>query len=219
MPFTTEQFFKVFENYNFSVFPFQLIFVIFGLGCLLLLHSRNSNKNKLIGSFLGLMWIWIGIVYHIVFFSLINKAAYIFGFFFVTQGILIIIYTFGKNKILYNFKPLTQDYFGYFFILFGLIFYPIIGYISEGSFSRIIALGLPCPTTILTFGFFLMAKETFPKYLMIIPSLWSIIGTSAAINFGVHQDVMLIITAIIANILLLLKKKDTEIKPFVNGKR
>lgn len=85
-PFTTEQFFLVFEHYNLKIFPAQLIIVILGIAALLLVHSKNRYKNKLIGCYLGLLWIWTGLVYHIVFFSGINKAAYVFGGIFIIQG-------------------------------------------------------------------------------------------------------------------------------------
>ena len=201
-PFTTEQFFLVFENYNLKVFPVQLFIVILGVATLLLIHLKNRYKNRLIGCYLGLLWIWTGLVYHIVFFSAINKDAYVFGGIFILQGILIFINTFNQ-RLIFTFTPQSKDYAGYFLILFGLIIYPIIGIAAEGTLVRTITLGLPCPSTIFTFGLFLLTMNKFPKYLLIIPSLWAIVGLSAAINFGVVQDYMIIISAIIADIILL----------------
>lgn len=98
-PFTTEQFFLVFEHYNLKIFPAQLIIVILGIAALLLVHSKNRYKNKLIGCYLGLLWIWTGLVYHIVFFSGINKAAYVFGGIFIIQGIMNLVNTFNQRLI------------------------------------------------------------------------------------------------------------------------
>ena len=207
IPFTTEQFLSVFEKYNSTVFPIQWILILLGIVALFLVHSKHSSKNKLIGSFLGLLWIWMGIVYHIIFFTVINKLAFVFGGFFVLQGVLILINTFLKDKLIFSFPSQTKNYFGYFFILFGLIIYPIISYFVQGTFKRTIALGLPCPTTILTFGFFMMASNKFPKYLLIIPSLWTIVGVGAAIQFGVYQDFMMPIAAVIAVTMLFKTKK------------
>ncbi len=205
IPFTTEQFFSVFEKYNSTVFPFQWIIILLGMFTLFLIHSKYSSKNKLIGSFLGLLWVWTGIVYHIIFFTAINKLAFVFGGFFILQGLLILINTFLKDKLSFSFTSQTKNYFGYFFILFGLIIYPIISYLVQGSFNRTIALGLPCPSTIFTFGFFMMAGNKLPKYLLIIPSLWAIVGVGAAIQFGVYQDFVMPITAIIAGIIIFKK--------------
>lgn len=202
IPFTIEQFFSVFEKYNTALYPFQWVIILLGFVALLLLQSKNSAKNKFISSYLGILWIWVGFAYHIAFFSKINSVALVFGIVFILQGALILFNTLLADRIIFYYTPKKNHYIAYFFIVFGLIIYPIIGYFLEGSFSRTISLGLPCPTTILTFGFFMMTNSKFPKYLLIIPSIWAIIGLSAAINFGVYQDFMMIISAIIANTIL-----------------
>lgn len=206
-PFTTEQFFNMFEKYNSTIFPFQMIILLLGMVGLFLLHSKYSFKNILIGGYLGLLWLWTGFAYHIGFFAEINKAAFIFGGIFILQGLLILFNTFVKGRLIFDFIPKTKDYLGYFFILFGLVIYPIIGYFMVDSLTQIISLGLPCPTTILTFGFLMLADNKFPKYLLIIPSLWALIGLSAAINFGVYQDFMMIIAAILADVILIKRKQ------------
>jgi len=206
-PFTPEQFFHVFEQYNTSVFPSQLIIFLLGLVCIFMLHSKLQLKHKLIGAFLALLWLWNGLAYHLAFFTQINPAAYVFAGLFVVQGALIFWETFRKNGLVFNFNFYTKDYWGYLLIWFGLLIYPIINYFTGGGeFSRIIALGLPCPSTILTFGFFMLVSKKFPRYLLIIPSLWAIIGLSAVFNFGVYPDLILFLSAIVADSLLLSKK-------------
>ncbi|MFO8146039.1 MAG: DUF6064 family protein [Gillisia sp.] len=205
-PFTTEQFFEVFEKYNSAVFPFQLIILALGFASVFLIPWKKNLKNSLIAGFLGLLWLWIGIVYHTAFFTAINKAAYAFGGLFIIQGIFFFIELFRK-KLEFSFTGQLREYIGSFFILFGLILYPIISYLLEGSFVRTISLGLPCPTTILTFGFLMLTNTKLAKYLLIIPTIWAIIGTAAAINFDVYQDYFMILSAIIADFYLIKRKK------------
>jgi len=200
-PFTQDQFFQVFEQYNQAIFPGQIIILLLGLAALYLLHSAYSAKSKLLSGFLGLLWIWTGLVYHIAFFSGINPAALVFGGIFILQGALILVYS-VRNRISFAIRRQAKSYVGYFFILFGLIVYPLMAYFTKGSPSLIISLGLPCPTTIFTFGFFMLADSKFPKPLLIIPTLWAVVGLSAAINFGVYQDFMIIISGIISGIFI-----------------
>lgn len=206
LPFSIDQFFGVFEKYNQSIYPMQIIIFALGFLAIISLHTRSRINDKFIGTFLGLLWIWNGIVYHIGFFSLINKPAFAFGGLFILQGLMLLINTF-INKFTFRNTKQTKELVGEFFILFGLIIYPFIAYLMSGSFVRTISLGLPCPSTILTFGFFLFANKGFPKYLLIIPCLWSIVGLSAALNFGVYQDFMLIVAAITTVVILLRKNK------------
>ena len=209
-PFTTEQFFSVFENYNHSIFPIQIILFFLGVCALIIIGSKMKQKDKFVAGLLGFLWLWIGIFYHIGFFSGINKIAYGFGVLFILQGLFIS----WEGVLLYNlkfeFKTSLQAYFGYFFILYGLIIYPVVGYLIEQNLSRTISIGLPCPTIILSFGFFLLCDKKFSKYLLIIPSLWAVIGISAALKLGIYQDSMMLIAAIIADVWLLTRKFQSE---------
>jgi Family of unknown function (DUF6064) len=54
--------------------------------------------------------------------------------------------------------------------------------------------GLPCPTTIFTLGMLLWLDKTPPLYLLIIPLLWSLIGTVAALKLGIREDVGLLVS-------------------------
>ena len=107
MPFTAEQFLQVFENYNHSFFPVQLIILLLAVLCLFFVHTQRKNTAKFVGAFLGLLWIWAGLVYHILFFSLINPAAYIFGGLFILEGILILMQAFRHQT--FNFR-LSQNW-------------------------------------------------------------------------------------------------------------
>lgn len=206
IPFSEDQFFSIFEKYNASVFPAQLIFIFLGIVLAIFVLINHMRSKKLTGGFLSLLWLWTGVIYHILFFSSINKAALAFGGLFILQGVFIAFETFVRKNLDFEFKKDLRGYTGYFFIFFGLILYPAVSYLLEGSFSTTITPGLPCPSTILTFGFFLVASRSFPKYLLIIPTIWAIIGTGAAINFGIYQDYVMLLAAIVANFMLLTRR-------------
>ena len=116
LPFTTEQFFDVIEKYNLTMFPFQLIILLLGIVCLFLLHTKLPAKDKLIGIYLGVLWIWIGVAYHLVFFTVINKAAFLFGGIFILQGLFILFSTLVKNRLIFTIYITNKG-------LFGLLFY------------------------------------------------------------------------------------------------
>lgn len=206
-PFTSEQFFSVFEKYNTAIFPLQWILFFTGCFIFLLLHFQNRYKHKLIGSYLSFLWLWAGAVYFINFFSEITKMAFVFGVLFIVQGSLILHQTVYSNMLTFNLSKNLKTFFGYFFIIFGLFVYPSLPYLRPDFDKQLLLIGLPCPTAIVTFGFFLLINLKFPKYLLIIPSIWSVIALSAAINFGVYQDTIIVFAAIITAIYLLRKRK------------
>lgn len=207
LPFTAAQFFQVIEDYNSSLFPAQIILLLSGAIAFMLLYSKSRLKSIWIGAVLAILWLWTGIAYHLLYFTSINPAAYIFGSLFIIQGIVFAREAFISRKLEFIFMPNLRGYMGLFFILFGLILYPIILFWMEKSWVSVISMGLPCPTTILSFGFMIQSTEKFPKYLLIVPSLWAIIGTSAAFHFGVYPDFMIIASALAAFIFLVGNKR------------
>jgi hypothetical protein len=211
-PITTEQFSSIFEKYNHAIFPVQIILFLLSLLALIAIGTKIKQKDKVVAGILGVIWVWTGVVYHWAFFSSINILALGYGVVFILQGLFLV----WEGVILYNLKFVfgmtVQAFFGYFFILYGLIIYPAIAYMFEPNLSGTISIGLPSPTIILTFGFMLLCDKKFSKYLLIIPSIWALIGISAVIKLGVYQDSMMFIAAIIADILILRSKKPPDEK-------
>ena len=211
-PITTDKFFSIFEKYNNSIFPVQIILFLLSICEFIAIGSRFRQKDKFVAGFLGVLWLWMGIGYHIAFFSGISRIALGYGVLFILQGLFLL----WEGVLLYNlkfvFKNSIQSYFGYFFILYGLIIYPVVGYLIEPNLSRTISVGLPCPTLILTFGFLILCDIKFSKFLLIIPSLWAVIGIIGVIKLGVYQDAIMLIAAIIADVLILRSKKPPDEK-------
>jgi len=56
--------------------------------------------------------------------------------------------------------------------------------------------GVPCPTTILTIGFFLAANRPLPRMITLTPIVWAFIGASPAFLLGVRADLMLLVAGI-----------------------
>ncbi len=57
--------------------------------------------------------------------------------------------------------------------------------------------GVPCPTTILTAGFLLVTTASFPRWLCVIPIVWTAVGGSAAFVLEVRADMMLVVAGLI----------------------
>jgi hypothetical protein len=212
-PFSTEEFFSVIEKYNTSVSPIQFVFSVLGMLMLWKLISQKSKAGKFSGISTGILWLWMGVVYHLLFFTSINRVAFIFGSLFVLQGIFILFETHFRNRFSSQTKQPFQFYTGYFLAVYGIVLYPLINYFPEGSIAKTIAFGLPCPTTIFTFGLLLIYAKHLPRYLIIIPTLWAFLGISAALNFGVYQDFVMILAALIVNFWLLIQNSELYKSP------
>jgi hypothetical protein len=205
LPFTSEQFFRVFEQYNETVFPAQVAIYIGAFIVFYLIFKPGKYSNKVISSILGLFWLWMGIVYHWLFFSSINPAARLFGALFVFQGFIFIIEGIVRGNLEFSTGKGTRSFLGIVLMIFGFIIYPVLGYFLGHSYPSFPTFGLPCPTTIFTIGTLLLASR-LPKYVVLIPLLWSGIGFLAAISLGVREDVSLLVAGLIGVFFILFNR-------------
>lgn len=206
-PFDLEQFLEVFKNYNLAVFPMQLIFYFISSVVIYLTFRPNPISSKIISSTIAFLWLWMGIVYHVIFFTTINKAAYLFGGLFISQGILFLVFGVFKNSLSFNFIKDGYGITGIILILFALVVYPIIGYFFGHIYPSSPTFGLPCPTTIFTFGLLLLNTKKCPITILIIPFIWSVIGFMAAFQFGILEDTGLILASLITTALLIYRNQ------------
>ena len=193
-PFTIEEFLDVFKQYNLDVWPAQMVFVLLALLCVYLILTNKSYKTRMVTSILAFYWLWMGLVYHLLFFALINPAAYLFAGLFMVQGILFFIHGVLRNPVCIS-HPKINIWAGSFLIAYALLIYPIIGYYAGHVYPFTPTFGLPCPTTIFTFGIILLTGQKWPISLMIIPLAWSILGLSAALYLGMYEDIGLFLSA------------------------
>ena len=206
LPFTPEQFLGTIQQYNLSVFPMQIVLLILAIVSIFLIFKQVKNSNKIITGILAFFWLWIGIVYHLIFFTSINKAAYLFGVLFIIQGLLF-LFVGLKDKLSFRFRKDVFGITGSIFVLYSIIIYPILNYVFGHWWPSNPTFGLPCPTTIFTFGLLLWTNKKVPKYILIIPLLWALIGMSAAINLGIWEDLGLIVAGLFGVILLWIRDR------------
>jgi heme/copper-type cytochrome/quinol oxidase subunit 4 len=99
LPFTDEQFLGVFEQYNQAIWPMHVVAYILGIAALVLVVKKAPYSNRAISVILAFFWAWMGIVYHLVYFSAINGAALGFGVLFIVQAALWLIFGVVRPKL------------------------------------------------------------------------------------------------------------------------
>lgn len=190
LPFSTEQFFDLFERYNGSLWPVSLaLWVYAALVTIGVIRSRR-NRGRLVSAMLAVQWAWAGIAYHAVFFTRINPAAWLFSAMFVVESALLAWYGFVRHEIDFSSGRPARNAAGWVFVGYALA-YPLVVFAEGHAYPRAPTFGLPCPTTLLTVGFLLLAGANRPRTLAVIPLAWTLIAGSAALLFGVRADLML----------------------------
>ena len=207
MPFTIEQFLEVFRNYNLAVWPMPVALYVMAVFAVFFATRTAPASDKVVSFILAFFWLWMGIMYHISFFAAINKVAYLFGALFIAQGVM---FFYHKKDLVFRFHRDVYGITGAVLMFFALVMYPAWSYFIGHDFPASPTFGLPCPTTIFTFGMLLWTDKKCPPSLLVIPFLWSLTGFSAAILLGMTEDTGLLIAGVAAGVLLVRRNQTTE---------
>jgi hypothetical protein len=211
VPFTTEQFLTVFVSYNRAVWPMQIFSYVLGALVIVFTMVKTGYARRIVMSVLAFFWIWMGVVYHIRFFSHINRAAYVFGGLFIVQAIIFSLFGTVREKMHFSFRQNLYGLTGALFILYAMVVYPLLGNALGHGYPKAPMFGVaPCPTTIFTFGILLWADRKVPIYFLIIPLIWSIIGFSAAISLGIREDIGLLVAGVGGTVLILIRNRSLQ---------
>jgi hypothetical protein len=209
LPFTREQFFTVFLEYNDAVWPASILAYGLGLIALITMLWPKPFWSRVTAFILAMMWAWTGVAYHGIFFSPINGAAYLFGAIFVTQAFLFIYFGALYDGLQFGETQGLRAIMGWTFIGYAVIAYPMIGIAVGHSYNELPQFGItPCPVTLFTFGILLFAKPPLPWVLLVIPVIWSLIGGTAAIFLAVPQDWLLLASGVITTVLQVFSKSN-----------
>ena len=213
IPFTVEQFFDVFGTYNTAIWPVPVLAYLLGIIAIAAAFRGTKLSARIVSGILAFFWMWMGVFYHMVHFSAINSAAWIFGVLYIVQGLLILFIGTIQAKLAFRFSLRPLPIIGACFIFYSTVVYPLLGISFGHSYPKVPMFGVaPCPTTIFTFGILLWTTKLVPSYLLIIPLLWSIVGMSAAVNLKVPQDYGLVVAGVIGTMLILIQNREVRKK-------
>jgi hypothetical protein len=149
-----------------------------------------------------LCWLFIGIVFCFLFWAPTHIFGYIFGISCTLQGLLF-LYGIKTSDITVGYHFNIYTFTGILFILYAAIGYQLLGYFIGHIYPKFFAVGLvPCPTTIFTFGIFLVLNQKIPIKYVVIPFIVSLGGFLAAYN-GIFKDIGLVIVGILGTVLIM----------------
>jgi len=188
LPFTRDEFFTVFARYNEAVAPAQLVLLAVGIAAAAFALRPTRWSDRLVGSVLAALWLWMGIEYHWRFFRAINPAATVFGAAFVAQAAILFWYAVVSRRITFRAPQTLQGGLALTLLVYAFAVYPAVGWVLGHRYPATPTFGLPCPTTIATLGLLLWCGARPPAAVMVIPWAWALVGSIAAIQLGVGED-------------------------------
>jgi hypothetical protein len=206
LPFTADEFLGVFERYNAAVWPAQWLLLAVALVALVMVIRSPGHAWRGVAAFLALLSAWTAVAYHFLFFTRLTPGAWLFGGAFLVQAALLAASAFGARHVRFagrNDRSPGTHLAGWAIVVYALAVYPMVSMMLGHEYPRSPTFGLPCPTVLLTLGVLVLALPTAPWWLFVVPTLWAMVGTSAALQLGMREDFALPVAAAAAIALLL----------------
>lgn len=197
IPFSREEFAGVFALYNQSVWPLQWLLIALAVIVIMLAVHRTAATARVAMLVLAAIWLWSGLVYHVGYFSRINPAAMLFGAAFVIQAALLVWFGARRPAPVFSSTGGLEAAAGWALVIYALVAYPALGYLLGHRYPVSATFGLPCPTTIFTLGVLLWMVPRPSWWLLAVPLLWTLVGTSAAFQLGMLEDLGLALSALV----------------------
>ena len=198
LPFTVDQFFAIFRAYNTAVWPLQVVLLLGALLALALIWRRGAWSGIAVSAILALLWAWLALGYHLAFFVRINPLAYGFAAMSLLGAGLFIWFGMVRRQLEFSFERGPRTFVGLALIGFALLVYPLWSAAAGHAYPALPTFGLPCPTTIFTVGLLALARGPRPRAVLIVPLLWSLVGSQAAFLLDVQPDLGLVAAALVA---------------------
>ncbi len=208
LAYTTEVFFSVFARYNAAIWPAQVIAYALGVLVVGLTLRPRKGSDKFIAICLAASWLWTGVVYHMMYFTTIEGAAWAFGAAFAIEGIGFAWPRPARRRLRFRFRPNLYGWAGLGLVIFSLAAAPLIGSLMGHGWPRAPMFGVaPAPVTLFTLGMLLLTERRVPLRLAVIPVLWCLIGGTAGWLLNVPEDLALPLAGVAAMALVLWKNR------------
>jgi Family of unknown function (DUF6064) len=200
LPFTSDQFFGVFAQYNRTFIVVVVGLWLASVATLVFVSRDPARRSRTLSLFLGALWLWNAGAYHVLFFTRINPAAWLFAALFLVQALL--FFWTSRGPIEYFSSTGWMRSVGIGLVAYALA-YPFLTMALGHTYPETPTFGVPCPTAILTIGILVSAGDRLPLVLATIPIVWGFIGGSAALLLSVPTDYVLLGAGVLLTVIVL----------------
>jgi hypothetical protein len=194
VPFTQQQFLDVFGAYNATAWPavvvLWLVTLAFGIRLV-----RGRTPSTTLSALAAVHWAWSGLVYHALFFTDINPAAWLFAGVFLLEAFAFVWFGIVRRTLAFRWGHTTRHAMAAALFVYSLG-YPFLVLASGHAVPRAPLYAVPCPTTLFTAALLLTAVRPAPVIVFVIPVMWAAIAGTAALTLGVTPDLMLFVAAV-----------------------
>ena len=197
IPYTRDVYLHFFDSYNLGIWPAQVAGYAV---CLLLLWwalRPGRASGRVATAAFAALWLWTGIVFHIMHFARIDFAATVLGALFLLQGLLLLLSGTILGRVRFGFDGGAAGWFGIVLVAAAAVLYPLAALATGTDWRSVAYVGVaPATTILLTFGMLLLADRRTPWHLLVLPFVLACAVGARGYAIDMPQDVALPLAAL-----------------------
>lgn len=206
--FSLEDFLHLLSDYNTSTWLPQVLLLVLAVVAVGK-ASRAGGSFMAVGVVLATLWLWVGVVFHLLFFRRIAEKAWLFSALSIVQAGIFLYEGAVARRLRFRTTRLAETLVGAVLIAYALVLYPVAGWFLGHIYPESQTLGAPCPATTFTLGILIWLRTRPRWWVLAIPVFWSLAASTAAIRSGVYEDIGLLLAGL-ATVVLLARKRSAE---------
>jgi hypothetical protein len=192
---------ELFTRYNQDLWPVHIGTYSLGLVAIgALFVRRRGAADHAITGILAILWLWLGAVFQAMYATDVDRTlGLVYAALFVAQAALLLGAGVVGRELAFQPRNGWSGVLGWTALAYAAVVYPAVGWALGHGWPEAPLLGMaPCPTTIATFGFLLLARPPVPRRLLAVPLIWALLAPPAAMARGVYEDAGLLLVGVLA---------------------
>ncbi len=180
---------RLLAQYNIDIWPFSVFLFFLATVSATLTIYRPVGSDRIVAGILAGLWLWIGIVFHLGYYSAINCAAWGFGIIFILQGGLWFWRGVVLNQLEFVYPNGLLGAFVTSFFLFSL-FFPLLASVYFANSKVVVPFFGVSPDWVLVFTLtiFLTVEKNTSLHLKVFPVFWCIVTSITAFLIGIAEN-------------------------------
>ncbi len=202
IPFTPDVYIDMIARYNEGVWPGHLAGLALIWGIVACARRGGRVNAGIVLTIIAGFWIWVGYGFHLERYALLNWAAVAFGWIFIAQGIVILLWAVlaKTTDVSLGFDRFSM--LGSMLLLAAVALHPMFASAAGWPLAAMQTAGTtPLTMILVSFGGFAFLRRRPPLWAVALPLLWCIWDGLWAWTLGLWPDYTLAAVAFIGGIL------------------
>ncbi len=207
IPFTPDVYIGMLADYNMAIWPGHLVGLAF-MWTMIVCAKRGGPANTGIAlAVLAGFWIWVGYGFHLERYAQLNWAAVPFGWIFIGQGVLILLWGAVAKTVEMRLSPNKFSVLGLLLMLASIALHPIFAYVAGWPIAAGQTTGMmPLSLILLNFGGFAFLVRRPPPWVLAVPLLWCMWEAVWSWALGLWPDYTFAVVTMVSGLLCALPR-------------